>query len=372
MEEIGPTLPDIQARLNTYKNTLAPINKLPPEVLGRIFEFAVAPRPDLLEDLYNLPPSTPPHEAELRWWEDLILVCARWNTTVMRRPRMWYRVVDDDMADSTPISLRRCYNPRVVLRRSGQVTPLHLYMSVPPRPESESVPHWLIKTTLRVGALHLTVRAPGENEDLLELLATPFPSLRLLTVDAKYGSFDPRGGQDMPTILRGETSSLKAFIWSLGVLFLPGNTFPNLAHLSLFESRSGVDDVRSLDRLLRLLSNCHRLETLIFAQSAFNVISGMDLFRSPVTLNHLYVLWIRGQYLPVGSALTCPTRSCRRAPPCACRVFMTSIQTPTPKQRSSQLYRCRSLREWTVSPGWTLSTVRAGTTTVAMHSTSSS
>ena len=258
MEEIGPALLDIQARLNTYKDTLAPINKLSPEVLERTLEFAVAPGPGLLEDLYNLPPSTPPHQAELWWCEDLILVCTRWNTTAMRSrwPRMWYHVVDDDMTDSTPISLRRCYNPRVVLRRSGQVTPLHLYMSVPPRPQSESVPQWVIKTTLRVGALHLTVRAPGENEDLLELLATPSPSFRLLTVDAKYGSFDPRGRPDMPIILDGETSSLKALIWSLGVQFLPGNTFPNLAHLSLFESRSGSVAVSTIFAILTGCCGC--------------------------------------------------------------------------------------------------------------------
>ncbi|KAM5539495.1 hypothetical protein V8D89_006947 [Ganoderma adspersum] len=266
-------------RLNAHKNTFSPINKLPPEVLGRIFETYLSTR--------HRPP---PRQAV--WYDDLILVCTWWYNVATKCPRMWYHIVGDHMVDRDLAMISTTRNhPRAVLRRSGE-TPLHLYMA------------WVIKNKpFRVEAPHITLRdAPRQYEALLELLATQFPSLRLLTVDAHYSSYSGQAvPQGMPIILCGEVSKLEALIWSVGVLFLPGNTFPSLAHLNLHQLAS---DARNLDNLLRLLSNCPRLETLVFAQSSLDVVTGMGPDRDPVPLKHFRALWVHGPYLAMNSALT--------------------------------------------------------------------
>ncbi|PIL22789.1 hypothetical protein GSI_15484 [Ganoderma sinense ZZ0214-1] len=297
-------IPICSARLNSHRNTFTPISKLPPEVLGRIFEFTVAPESEFLENLSEFPPSIPPRLTA--WYHNLLLVCTWWAKVATTCPRMWYHIVDDDMIDRAPRRYMTRYYPQVVLRRSGQATPLHLYTAVPPRPTPESVPWWIIKNQpVRVNALHITLRdARTQSEALLESLATSLPSLRLLTVDAHRSSYAHAIGQDMPIILCGEVLNLEALTWSIGVPFLPGNTFPSLAHLNLHE-RSSIfrDDICCLDSILRLLSNCPRLETLVFAQSSLDVATGMGPDRGPVRLNHLRALWVQGQDLAVNSAL---------------------------------------------------------------------
>ena len=100
----------------------------------------------------------------------------------------------------------------------------------------------------------------------------------------------------MPIILCGAESKLEALIWSVGVLFLPGNTFPSIAHLNLYQLAS---DARNLDNLLRLLSNCPRLETLVFAPTSLDIVAGMGPDRGPVPLKHLRALWILRAHVPV-------------------------------------------------------------------------
>lgn len=162
----------------------SPVNKLPPEVLGRVFEFTIAPESESFEYLFEYPPSTAPHQVV--WYDDIIFVSTWWYKVATKWPRMWYHILGDRMVDRDHAMIpTTCYHPQAVLRRSGE-TPLHLYMAMSPHPTPESVPQWVIKNKpLRVEALHISLRdASRQYEALLELLVTRFPSLRLLTVDA--------------------------------------------------------------------------------------------------------------------------------------------------------------------------------------------
>ena len=235
------------------------------------------------------------------WYTDLILVCTWWSKVATRCPRMWYHIVSEDLTHKTLGPSTIPYYPRKVLQRSGE-TPLHLYMTALSQPTSESVPQWVIKNQPnRVEALHVTLGDARRPRDLLELLATPLSSLRLLAVDAHYSPYPRVTVKGMPTILSGEVLKLDALIWSVGVPFLPGNIFPNLAHLNLHKLGS---DSPNLDKLLRLLSNCPRLETLVFGQSSLDVITDMGPDRGPVPLKHLRALWVHGRYLAVNTAFT--------------------------------------------------------------------
>ncbi|KAI1794927.1 hypothetical protein LXA43DRAFT_94123 [Ganoderma leucocontextum] len=240
-EELSSALGVIQARLNRHRNSSASINKLPAEILARIFEFVIAPEP--LHDLCDWPPSSPPREAT--WNRRLVFVCTRWCTIATRWQRMWYYIVDNDVDDF------KNYSPRAVLRRSGSAVPLHLYMSSTPQPTTKSVSRWVIKNQpLRVEALFIQLLGQTRIEEMLESLATPLPSLRLLSVDASWDCGEVVG-PDMPIILGGEALSLKALVWSLSIPFIPGNAFPNLVDMNLNQMDGNVLNLDSLLRLLR-------------------------------------------------------------------------------------------------------------------------
>ena len=214
---------------------------------------------------------------------------------------MWYYVVDNDMD-----TLKK-YSPRAVLRRSGSAAPLHLWMASTPEPPADSISRWVIKNQpSRVEALYVHLYDKAPVEVMLDSLAAPLPSLRLLSID---GTWQCRGlpAAGMPTILGGGALSLKALVWSLSIPFIPGNAFPNLADLNLNDLGSNV---LTLDRLLQLLANCPHLETLVLSHSSLDIKSSVVRGQNPIKLDHLRALWMHS--MGINAALT--ALSCLRLP----------------------------------------------------------
>ena len=171
-------------------------------------------------------------------------------------------------------------------------------MSSAPQPTTESVCRWVIENQpRRAEALFLQHLHDTPSKAILELLATPLPSLRLLSVDGQWQCYDALDDK-MPAILGGGALGLRALMWSLAIPFIPGNAFLDLADLNITFADKNV---LTLDRLLRLLSNCPRLETLNLKQSTFDVTTGIMLNRRPVALDHLRALWI--QSMSINAAL---------------------------------------------------------------------
>ncbi|KAM5539487.1 hypothetical protein V8D89_006939, partial [Ganoderma adspersum] len=296
--EFSSALGVIKARLDSHRNSFVPINKLPAEILARIFEFVIAPEP--LQDPGDWPASIPPQEAV--WNRRLVLVCTRWCTIATKCQRMWYFIVDKGIHNSI------CDSPGAVLRRSGSTVPLHLYMTSAPQPATASVCRWVIENQpLRAEALFLQLLHDTPAKTILESLATPLPLLRLLSVDGQWQCREVLDNK-MPAILGGGAPGLRALMWSRAIPFIPGNAFPNLADLNITFSDSNV---LSLDRLLRLLSNCPRLETLNVKESSLDVTTGIAPDRRPVALDRLRALWI--QSMPINAALA--TLAHLRLPP---------------------------------------------------------
>ncbi|RPD62710.1 hypothetical protein L226DRAFT_324666 [Lentinus tigrinus ALCF2SS1-7] len=286
------TLSTTVSRINQHRNRLTPVGRLPPETLGRIFEFVVTPDRNIYE------PST----TYSMLAHDLTVVCKSWRTTALNWPRMWYHIIDADMGSAY------AWNPKTVFDRSN-TTPLHIYSQIPSQTGSMfahiygSHPH-------RIGEAHLLNIDEYHPMVILRSLASPMPNLKFMNLSGlRSRTYQLEAG--MPLILGGTSTSLRAFALKQ-VSFVPGNSFPNLIDLRL-------DTMTCVDwEFFRLLRNCPRLETLELAHtetllstplqssassgSVLDLVSGGDKpIMSPVVLRHLRGL--RMGYMKVVYAL---------------------------------------------------------------------
>ncbi|RDX50354.1 hypothetical protein OH76DRAFT_1402818 [Lentinus brumalis] len=256
------------------ENRMPPISKLAPEILGRIFEFTVAPE----RDIYAVCPSSCAQA------ESLAKVCKSWRTTALNWPRMWYHIVDESPTDRA-LSQRR-------LRRSG-ITPLHVYSRIPPTSLFRGV---CCDYPDRIQEVHFTIWATSL-EKVFQALSSPMPNLEFLTLnDRMHVGWDRSPG--VPLILGGNTSTLRALALR-SVPFIPGNAFQGLANLRLEDVPS---EVLTIGALLRLLRNCPRLETieLIDIEPSFSVGGTVtfkplsDVYASGSTLSPVHLPRLRG------------------------------------------------------------------------------
>ena len=272
-----------------YENNNLPINKLPVEIISRIFRFAVAPNPDVLGD-----PSEQVYLAIT-----IAEVCSRWRTIALEDPSLWYHIVDSNRIQ--PI------DPRLILERSGTST-LHVH-TVVPHEKAGAIPHHVLETfPERVQALHLTI--PIQSADVLNTLKRlpPLLALDLLTIRAPdQGNGDGRIEEvspQWPLLFSGETPKLCALHLGPGIQFIPGNRFPVLAHLRLTRLPKPT---LTVDKLVRLLSNCPQLVTLQVDGSPIEPASAeftanMKLISLPL----MQALWINlARVAPVFAIIAC-------------------------------------------------------------------
>ncbi|TBU27149.1 hypothetical protein BD311DRAFT_760886 [Dichomitus squalens] len=257
-----------------YENNFLPVNKLPVEILRRIFRFVAAPNTDVLGN-----PSNQIHRAVT-----ITKVCSRWRTIVLEDPSMWCHIMD---AHRTQL-----VDPRVILQRSG-TSALHVHTTVSYRKKERATPSHVIETYPgRVQALHLTV--PLQNADILRLVKQlpPLPTLELLTIRA-LGVWSRRMNEvDPETLLlcNGETPQLRALHLGPHIRFIPGNTFPMLAHLRLTQLCART---LTVNKVLRLLSNCPCLVTVKLYESPIDYAGGdVDADLKTIALPRLQALWI--------------------------------------------------------------------------------
>ena len=278
------------SRLNEHYNSLTPIGKLPPETLGRIFEFIVSPD----RNLYNFHPD---HSKKTL---PLLSVCKAWRITALNWPRMWYHIID---ADLIPREICGC-NPETIFARSG-ATPLHVYAYIWPMSKQRS-PFLRIYRDHpnRIQEAHIQIDIHYSLGEVLQLLSTPMPNLNCFNLTATRPYQEHERNTGMPMILGGDSARLKALV--LKAAFIPGNAFPNLVNLRLHSiSGHGLP----IWQLLQLFRNCLRLETLDLSHTALSRLtaeeeSGAGAKKpdmSPVVLAHLHGL--RMGYMSVDHVL---------------------------------------------------------------------
>ncbi|KAI1791281.1 hypothetical protein LXA43DRAFT_1011957 [Ganoderma leucocontextum] len=275
VEQVALSTANTLAALNRYRNKLLPVSKLPPELLNRIFEFAVAP-PTV--NIYQPKPSEPTNSAV-----NIARVCSSWRAIALASSQLWYHIVDNNVGWPS--------QPKMFLHRS-RFSDIHVYTSLPDAlRNTHSVWRKIIpRHARRVRELHLFV----DNVIPIEYLLTctfSLPVLEFLTLTAGgEGFFAQALLPHLPLIFGVLASNVKAMALGPNVPFFPGNSFPNLINLQL---RGISRSVASTGRLLDLLSNTPRLETFELLSPSHDLdLDTQTANHPPVALKHLKVFWI--------------------------------------------------------------------------------
>ncbi|KAG8775150.1 hypothetical protein FRC12_001650 [Ceratobasidium sp. 428] len=213
----------LHALLNISTSRVS-INKLPSEILVRIFSITVASSPCV--------PSKGQRDALL----DIPLVCARWNQVATNHRSLWSHIdIDSSRKSSGPLRLNRA---RLWLERSHGV-PIHIHSTKDDfRADEDTIqrlisvlqPYAMFTSSLVISGRHTCLARP-----LLELCLNQSNSSTLSTIIV-----DRNFNQDF------------TFSW-------PTYPLPMLESLELWNiPRSGCH----LEDLLAILSDCPRLHTL--------------------------------------------------------------------------------------------------------------
>ena len=246
------------------------IDRLPTEILGLIFKCLwreTEPHPRL--DIETWPWYHPAHPSLVH----ITHVSHRWREIALDIPLLWSRV-DDRLSSrmlaflhrsrTSPISLSACFSGS----RRGSSGCL-----------VESIP-----TSCRGRLRRLDVRLEASDIFTQPRLDFSAPLLQVLTLQCEIYT-----GVNIvyhPILFQGETSSLKAMALLHIRHWLPGNRFPNLAHLNI--SYFFMEEL-PLTVLTHLLANCPRLESLHLGQVWSYTLFDLDLAppAAPVRLPHL-------------------------------------------------------------------------------------
>ena len=204
-------------------NALAPINRLPPEILGMIPKYGSG-----------------------QTSKDLVAVssvCSYWRNTFVAAPSLWMTLDGKGLEKS-----------RAWVKRSGTL-PIQLLVPGSPDPE---VLEFLVLHSHRLEVMHLPRLEARDcslfTENHIPKLLRPAPLLRHICVEI-HGLGDPNFGAPVP--MTGEFPSLEVFhIYGLSVSITNLRT-PNLRNLRL----NGAFDLKSL---LDLLESSPLLECFTF------------------------------------------------------------------------------------------------------------
>ncbi|KAI0369999.1 hypothetical protein BV20DRAFT_1020002 [Pilatotrama ljubarskyi] len=212
-------LVDVLAELRRHRNTRSPVDRLPPELLGRIFAHLspdesqyVLYDPPLAKTRKRLVPTTP-----------LLIVTnvySKWRAVSLSTPSLWTRIDD--------------HNPRELeafLIRSKSM-PVSLCLSSLNFPSMKTR---LKSVTNRLRRLDVSPSAPGSDRvDISAHLDFEAPMLECLTLVLHERPRDAGSGIPRQRVLSwGAHSPLRALAMTSPYCWLPGDRFPHLTHLDL-------------------------------------------------------------------------------------------------------------------------------------------
>ncbi|KAI0682391.1 hypothetical protein BC835DRAFT_1400355 [Cytidiella melzeri] len=223
------------------QNRLAPINRLPPELLGTIFELLTGPRPRLIFDT----------EYEEPGWHQVQLVCRHWRYTAINTPALWSYVhvsnIHSELLES------ECAFASASLVRSG-VVPLDVYLRGNCRDEiiARSLLEGLRLNSGRIRELRIDINEITHLDSLVQ------EASQLETLAIHY----PQGGADDEyhgSIENWRTPQLRTLFATKFTGWQRGR-FSTLRHLILNQQQL---DPHALHGLHALLSLNPRLEDLV-------------------------------------------------------------------------------------------------------------
>ncbi|KAF4617216.1 hypothetical protein D9613_006233 [Agrocybe pediades] len=255
MERLKEEKKSIQRDLEFYSCILAPIRRLPFDMLEEIFLRCLSTddtRPSTLTDI---------EEAPLL----LMQVCRTWRQACLSCPRLWtsLRLEDDDIrADSSQVE-DLCWRIQEWFSRSGQC-PIHIVMSSTRRSIAgymqegqKSVVDALLPVMRRCDTLYLF----GEHQPFMELLSPEtLVSLRCVRIIPAKGGYPTRNWQPLANLMAAP--NLRHFTCNaglpsdIGTKDIPFHLSPHLTRLTLQRPGGSYQDV------LSVLQKLHGLQTL--------------------------------------------------------------------------------------------------------------
>ncbi|KAJ7475771.1 hypothetical protein FB451DRAFT_256355 [Mycena latifolia] len=252
------------AKLRGMRNSVQPINRLPPELLSHIFSEIQVRLPSFLP----LPPCGIHDYNNLDWreWLFLLQVCRHWRGVIASSPALWSTV-----CSST--------NPLEFLRRSHGAD-LTVYLGVRYRDFPSSLMDALAPHTSRFKEFHMLAEGP-EGVLKLRLFSSPAPRLESLTIEVA----EQRDlSSALPPIFAGRMPKLRQL--ALGYFTSwPKGYFHNLSALCLYNQKE--NSWPSTSEFLDFLESSPRLEELALVRGGPMRSPGADLAPLP------------GRYIPL-------------------------------------------------------------------------
>ncbi|KAI0752438.1 hypothetical protein C8Q80DRAFT_1145944 [Daedaleopsis nitida] len=238
-----------RSQVRTHMNTLAPVHKLPPEILSQI--FALVPsgyfkkRDCGLLRVWGPSAVGPPSHLV-----PLMKVCHRWNETLTQNATFW-TVVEDESQE-----LDDAWHYTNYLHRNLD-GPLSVIISPLPTPRTIIL---VRDSSSRVKELF--VNGEDECKDITHLTNSPLFSLGASSL-MKCMLEEIYSNSPSLLLFQGNAPCL-AYLWLCTLSWVPSNTFPSLTHLFVdYGSKPNIPKVNySFANLLALLDGSPRLQVL--------------------------------------------------------------------------------------------------------------
>lgn len=275
LEQLETQARDVLHEVKRARNTHSPINRLPPELLLRIFDVI---RPTFPEYRPRRP------KAYLAQWGAVTLVCRYWRDVCLASASLWSTI---DLC-SAPFAAAQQF-----IERSADI-PLQLFYAHPRdfKDEDKAVLEDIITHhSRRVEQFHLLTYEEIPVE-VYHIFRHAMPRLRSLTISIQSGY---NSGTELPTLFDSDMPLLRKLVirrcspWT-------NNHFRNLTHLALYDIPESVRP--SVDALLDLVAASPDLEELILIDAALDVepdaaTPSADAEQPPIVeLPHLHTLQI--------------------------------------------------------------------------------
>lgn len=248
-----------------------PINKLPLELLTRIFWLTVPPFKGFDAVIQGFWWPNIARVAKTRELVPLTHVCKGWRAIALQTPFLWSSINgSNNLAEPQRAALWAARAPPSIptadafLARSASI-PINIFAQ---RDLHPSVLSMCRNHSSRIQELHLFC-IDDKVEKIVSLTDFPAPCLEYVTVHAAQSMGYARGlpptGSYTVSLFRGQASMLRYLTWQIGTC-LPSNQFLSLTHLSIRPVISAVHHQWQLTDLLTLLSGCPALQELVLAR----------------------------------------------------------------------------------------------------------
>jgi hypothetical protein len=208
--------------IRSWRNRLAPVNRIPSEILA------------LIPDFWNDDDDDDDEDDKGRSLIALTHVCQAWREVFISRSSLWTDL-DCEGEDKTRAYLERSKSLPVSLS-------LNTDNRLPPyRPFSDIIPH-IIE---RLGSLTVRV-APEELRDITDHLSRPAPRLEKLSICGNSDSNVRRNPVLTPALFNGDLSLLRKLHLESVYTELPWRNMVNLTSFSLLFMSPGGATIRQL------------------------------------------------------------------------------------------------------------------------------